>query len=288
MIPWFRRFGRRTHVLPISVYVLVLLGGFVFVTKWRITRYYTLRSDGYRLVFAALIAGVIFLFLSTIMIWASSLWLPRELARFRILWHDIVPATNSGKAATAFLLGCTAWWPLNLLGKVFPYFTDSAAADRAISRKQDPLEMFLRRALGDGSLISVSTKSGKVYVGKLRVTFSPAFPMDSISLWPLYSGHRDKDSQKLVLDFDYEAYYSKFSQELEAEWKRKIRQIVEETPKKQDLDQIYSELDKIFEDRPLQNRETIIPVAEIQSVNYFDMKIYEQYSKAKPVVARSA
>jgi hypothetical protein len=266
-------------MLPISIFVLVLLGGFVFVTKWYPTRYYTLRSDGYRLIFAALISGVTFLFISAFLTAFFDYKYPEAMSGVRSGWHWIVPAANSGKAAAAFLFGCMAWWPLNLLGNVFHDLSDRAAVDRAIERKSDALEVFLRKALGSGSMISISTKSGKVYVGKLVVLFNPAFSMDTISLLTIYSGHRDNDTKKLEIDVDYDQEYQSYTQELKGQWDKDIDDFILRSPDNVDIDSLYEELNMVYERWEKPRRETIIPVSEIQSVHYFEKKIYDKYKE---------
>src|SRR5690606_2799277 len=153
---------------------------------------------------------------------------------------------------------------LNLLGTLFYSLSDKAAVDRAIMSKGDPMEMFLRRALGDKSLISISTKSGKVYIGKLLVNFNPASPLEFISLWTTRSGHREKDTQALRLDVDYDRICGEIESANDLSWKAQVQLLLNVNPNLS-IDRLYRELNNLYEDALIQNRETVIPVSEIQS-----------------------
>ncbi len=144
---------------PFNALFLPLLGGFICVSLWYPTRYFTLRSDGYRLIFAASIAGTCFLFLSCLLnscckpfFWYTHLY---------NLWRWVVPLENTGRAAFAFLIGASIWWPLNKLGNHVRVLSDQLAVDRVIRHKKDPLETLLRECLG-WEMISITLKSGKV------------------------------------------------------------------------------------------------------------------------------
>src|SRR5712692_8699337 len=115
---------------PVHIFLLALLGGFVFVTRWYPTRYLALRSDGYRLVFYSSIAGAAFLFLGSALV---SFVLSASGGQYICdLWHRVAPLGHSGKATIAFLLGVALWWPSNALSKRLNFLSDTAAVDRAI------------------------------------------------------------------------------------------------------------------------------------------------------------
>lgn len=185
---------------PVHIFILALLGGFIFITRWYPTRYATLRSDGYRLVFYSSMAGAIFLFLGSVVtvLLLSSYW-GQVVHRY---WRAIVPLDHSEEAATAFLLGSLLWIPSNWLGQWISFLNDKTAVDRAINAKQDPLELLLRRALGSGQLVSVTVKNGKVYIGTVQRNFNPAYPMESISLFLRFSGYRRKETLQLEITLD--------------------------------------------------------------------------------------
>ena len=252
------------------------------------TKYYVLRSDGYRLIFWASIAGSVLLFLATVEILAVlSHPSGKALAEY---WHVLVPLTHSGKAALAFLMGAFLWRPMNLLGGIWPYLSKEECLRRVIEDKQDPLEILLRDALESDHLISVSVKSGKVYIGRLVSSFDPVYGVQSLTLSRSYSGHRDKETLVLHLDIDYERVLEETIEKLVTKTEQRIR--------KENPDLSEDELEERIEDeieewnrqgeeneeiRSVVDRlialEIVIPVSEIQSVNIFDESIYAATSR---------
>jgi hypothetical protein len=193
--------------MPFDLLLLPLLGGFIFVSRWYPTRYYTLRTDGYRLIFASALAGVLLLFTVVLLReWAEPY--PQTAALFDF-WHGLVRIEDAALPAGAFILGAVAWMPLNLIGRYVRLLSESRAVDRAIRRKQDPLELILRKALGTGTLVSVTMKNEKVYIGKVIRNFNPAFPMESVALLLARSGYRDKATRELHLTTDYDRTHQK-------------------------------------------------------------------------------
>jgi hypothetical protein len=264
---------------PLNLLLLPLLGGFVFVSKWYVTRYYTLRSDGYRLVFAASIAGAAFLFLACVVIAIVSA-LP-IYPRIGILWHAVIEPAHSGKAVLAFLMGMALWWPANKLGGWVDSLSDRAAVERAISHKQDPLEMLLRRAMGSKSEVSLALKTGEIYVGRLCRNFNPAFPMESVGIIPSFKGHRNKKNFKFTRDMDYEearkALGDTLKLKVQARLNEEMSKRAEELHKNPVKDPLASATELLSRVRAIINREedlqryeVVLPVAEILSVNIYD------------------
>ena len=112
---------------------------------------------------------------------------------------------------------------MNFLGGIWPYLSKEECLRRVIEDKQDPLEILLRDALESDHLISVSVKSGKVYIGRLVSSFDPVYGVQSLTLSRSYSGHRDRETLAFHLDIDYEQVL----EETITETKRRIR---EESP----------------------------------------------------------
>lgn len=83
------------------------------------------------------------------------------------------------------------------------WFSDIAAVDRAIDGRRDSLELSLRDLLGKGEAAIFTLKSNKVYIGKVRMNFNPAFPMDWIGIVVYESGHRDPNTREYSPDLSY-------------------------------------------------------------------------------------
>ena len=175
---------------------------------------------------------------------------------------------------------------MNLLGEIWPYLSKEECLRRVIEDKQDPLEILLRDALESDRLISVSVKSGKVYIGRLVSSFDPVYGVQSLTLSRSYSGHRDRETLAFHLDIDYEQVL----EETITETKRRIR---EESPSLSE-EEIEERIEEEIEEWDRQGEENeeiqsiidrllaleiVIPISEIQSVNPFDESIYAAVSR---------
>lgn len=182
-------------------------------------------------------------------------------------------------AALAFLFGLALWWPLNLLSRWswFRFLGQDAAIRREIERKQNPLEVLLAEAMDSRSLVSVTVKNGKVYIGRVRTTFNPAFGMQSISLILSRSGHRDKDTQQMMLDIDYDKTHSAVRQHLIDRFREEVVKAARRNPDAGRDEWIDAARRAASEEPEARNYEIVLPVSEIQSINMFDMDIYDQF-----------
>src|SRR5262249_16279594 len=112
-------------------------------------------------------------------------------------WHVIVPFEHSGKAFLAGFLGAIIWLPMNT------YWDEDDEIDRIVKDRGDPLEVFLRTALGKGKPVMLTVKNGKVYVGMVFSTINPSMPFLSVLLLPIWSGYRSDDSKTVVVTTRY-------------------------------------------------------------------------------------
>jgi hypothetical protein len=225
--------------MPFNVLLLPLLGGYVFVTHWNRTRFSTRRYAGERLIFHSAIAGVAFLIAAFLIVRSLHAAIP-DLAR---QWHTYVPFSYTGTSALAFLLGCSVWWPANL------YFKRDEEVVRVITEWNDYLEVLFNRALTNADLVSVTTRSRKVYVGFVLTNFDPLFERKYVTFIPTLSGYRAEGDLRLHFTTSYLEVY---------------QQIINPNPLK-----AAREADKFH---------IVIPVAEVVSVNLFDPTAYDLFN----------
>ena len=236
-----------------------------------------MQSSGYRLLFTSAICGTIFLFVATIL---SSLALATCVGNVvSDAWHKVVPLEHSGKAALAFLFGALLWWPLNRLGKWerFHFLSDDASIDREVARARNPLEVLLREAMKSQNLVSVSVKNGKVYIGRVTSAANPAFGTRAINLVLRRSGHRDKDTQELMIDVDYDVTHAPIKAELGQNLLEQLEQAIIDNPQASERELVDIASRTVGEKIEARNYEIVIPIEEVQSVNIFDMDIYERF-----------
>ena len=216
--------------MPWNALLLPLLGGFIFISHWWRTRYFVLRFDGHRLIFYSAAAGAFFLTISTLVTISFASQFP-ELIEW---WQSFRPFPHLAKTFLSFLLGASIWWPLNRF-----FHEKQREIDRVIEEKDDPLEIMLRKALGQGRLIMFSVKNGKVYVGFVASLQDPSRTMQFIKIVPLMSGYRDKDTK--VVQFTT----------------------------------FYPQVDEAGQ--PVKAFEVVLPAGELQSVNLFDETVHAKY-----------
>jgi hypothetical protein len=269
-------------MLPLSVLTLALLGGFIFVSSLNWTRYNALRSEGYRLALTSAVFGVVFLFVATVLSAIALTFCWGEA--ISDAWHWLVPLKHSGKAAMAFLFGAVLWWPLNWLGEQrrwprFRSLSDEASVDREVEKKRNPLEVIFHQALrARDQLVSVTVKSGKVYIGKVTTTFNPAFGMQAVKLSLSRSGHRDKDTQEMKIDIDYDkAQWASVKEAVRNRVREELDQVARDDPSTSLSERWDSANRRASEQAEVQNYEIVIPIEEVQSANIFDLKFYDTF-----------
>ena len=181
-------------------------------------------------------------------------------------WHIMVPFEHSGKAALAALLGATTWYPLN------SFFNDDDEIDRVIQDRKDPLEMLLRTAMGRRSLVSLTMKSGKIYVGFIASNLNPAFPMESVSMIPAMSGSRENNKKVVNFTTLYSDAYARIEEEITLRVKQEAKEKGLNLSEAEIEERIREEVDIELEDFKF-----AFPITEIQSANIFRMEIYNKY-----------
>lgn len=194
-----------------------------------------------------------------------------------------MPLKHSGKATIAFLFGALLWKPLNLIGeiKLFHFLSDEASIEREVQKKRNSLEVLLHQAMKSRSLVSVTVNNGKVYVGRVSVTFNPAFGMQAINLVLSRSGHRDTETQEMKLDVDYDKTHDDIKKDLQKRLVVRLVAAMKDNPEANDAELLSGVSREISKEAEIRNYEIVIPIAEVQSVNIFDMEIYEKFFAPK-------
>lgn len=246
--------------MTFNLLFLPLIGGFIFVRNWRPTRYYALRSDGHVLLFYSATASVVFALLASLIVIA----LNSSCTALDTFWHQMFPFERSGKAALAFVLGCSLWPILNIP------FDDSKEARRVANKRRNPLELLFLNAMENKQAIAMSLKNRKFYVGYIVSSANPAFDLDSIAIVPLMSGYRDSNDQTVTFTTRYIDAYDKMQT---AATERVMREVAdaalsEDETKKRIQDEADKEIN-IFRH--------MIMVREIETAFVFRLDFYNAY-----------
>ncbi|HEX7721558.1 MAG TPA: hypothetical protein VF397_05330 [Pyrinomonadaceae bacterium] len=139
------------------------------------------------------------------------------------------------------------------------------------------MELFLALALEGEKMISVSVQNGKVYVGYLTSSYNPAFEMESISLIPAFSGHRDDKTKEMLLDLDYLKVYQSIQPDLYARLFDAFEAENKRNPQASE-DRLFTDvMRRLLASNAGQDYEIILPIREVQSANVFHVDSYVEY-----------
>ncbi len=179
--------------MNLSLLLIPVLAGYWFLPRTNLTWFQTVRQSGYHLFFNAAIAGGILLIAARFVTYLGQSIFP--LMRF--WWQDFAPFDFSGTVAICSLLAYLAPFLINGLT------SDESLAEKAAKRYGDLIDRTIHGALGTGSLVEISTRSGKSYIG-----FPQSIPVHvhgdgDLGLLPVLSGYRTKKSRELVITTDY-------------------------------------------------------------------------------------
>lgn len=228
--------------MPFNLLFLPLVGGYLFLVNFRLTKLKSERFQGHRLIIESALYGILFLILSSIITYYGT----RKYPQISNLWNRFIPFEYSGTAFLSFIIGY-------ILPKIMnPFITEDhfqSEREKIIRDRADPLEMLLHKALSEKKHVSLTLKNHKVYVGRITSLFNPATPLTNIKIVPTFSGYRDQATKQLFLPVSYQKVYEKIIAE------------------------------KNLLETNMEDFEIVIPVSEILSANIFDIRTYDEYFK---------
>jgi hypothetical protein len=243
--------------------LLPLVAGYLYVSSCNQLKYKLARDDGHRLYFRIAYFGVLH-FLLTAAVLSLAYWFLEDQSAFQEARDRAVELVKpllkepekAPDAQVGFLLICT----LSVaLGRFLPHADNSlfkGKAEQAVldAASQDDLELLLLEAAIQYKSISVTTSSGKVYVGLVVQTGEPKTNRRVIALLPFMSGYRTETGKVIFTTF---------------------------------YDEIYQERAKERDDEESNDFRLILPTDKLVSISFFDIKVYEAFNvKDKQVAPR--
>ncbi len=195
--------------MPWGILLLPLLGGYVFVTQFKLSRYFARRHSRERLLLLAALAGVLFSAIGRLAALLAASCLPSLVE----LKHDFADVPYLGSAAIALALGLVAWYPANLL-------ISERKEIRWITRYgDDHLQKLLYSAQRKRRMVSITLESGKVYVGHIiRVPLNMVSADSHIEIAPNMSGYRDPTTKKVNFTTFYDDVILLLGEKNRPEW----------------------------------------------------------------------
>lgn len=184
--------------------LLPLIGGYIFLANFNLTKPRTYHYSGYKLLFYSALVGIIGEFLVSLTeaaLQASKLnYHPWFLAISSFL--RILDKPNP-KEVLILLLLSTSWFLLNLI----PWFSSGKTLNEAVFSLGTPLEKLLLDAQINEQLVSISLKNDKVYIGFViepQLSFRPYSSQEGyITILPMISGYRESETKKVNVTTRY-------------------------------------------------------------------------------------
>lgn len=231
--------------------VFPLVGGYIFASRWIVTKLIVDREDGHRLYFRAAFYGV-FLFLAALLIRLNLSWRFETYRQFEeilvtVLRLTLTKSPNESQITAlvtslyALGLGSVLWIPFQHLPSTWKH----KLFDRAI--RNNEFESFIASAARRVVPICATMDNNKVYVGLLKETPDPKQEREFIVILPLMSGYREKDTGKITFTTFY--------------------------------DRVYRNLHNVSTTLTAADFIYLLPAERIQSINMFDVSIYEEFQK---------
>lgn len=265
----------------LNLFLPALLGGFIFVNAFYVTRLWVQRKEGYSLILAASVAaGILWFGCHVLWHFIAPLPFPNQVVEF---WDSVIPVKDSLGSATAFALAWPLAWLLNCFARV-KRLSSQRVLQHYLDVRADPFELLMFEALAMQFAVAVTLKSGKVYVGTVFRCTKPANPLDSISLNLQRSGYRDHATHELILNLNYqEREHGKQKQRFKELYNQLIDDYIDRTsgPPTSVEDEALKIYNRVFGRIPVDYQEIpftlVIPTREIQSARKFDLALYDEH-----------
>lgn len=222
--------------MNLEVLLLPALGGYWFISRAYITKYRLARDSGDRFYLAAALAGACFLLAGRVV----EFWLDEYISADLVTWwNSFAPFKYSGTVAISSILAFFSPIIANQCQN------EVAAAKKAAWESGDLIECVLQESIEKNSLVEVSLKNDKVYIGWTKTSGVDARDDCDVAVVPAVSGYRTQ-SRRIKLTTDYLPFLEEF-----------------------DGNGGFSE--------DVEQFRVIFPVTDIASVRHFDPQTYERF-----------
>lgn len=211
--------------------------GYLFLQSCKLTQYRWHSLEWERNLFEATLWGAAYCLVARLVVWIGRNLPPWIGAREAL--HSFAPVPYLGTVLVAVVL---ALWIARWVDGFVP---QDRAIRLAIDRYFGELFQLLFRAQEEESLVSITTASRKVYVGRVIVTPSLLLRDPQTRIVPVVSGYRASEQLDVVFTTSYE--------------------------------EIYRDLAANPGDRAAGSFGIVIPVHSIVSANRFDPEVYSRY-----------
>ena len=179
--------------MDFSLPLVAVIAGYVFLTRFNNTRYRAARSSGYHVFFQSAFWGILLFALSYVGLFLLYEVTPRE----SLLWASLLPDIVWDAVVASVGLGILLPFALK------PFSDENEAAMQAAKDSGDAIELLIAESFDDQRAVEITMRTGKSYVGLATEIPIALEGAADVSLVPMVSGYRDKETQELQLTQNY-------------------------------------------------------------------------------------
>jgi len=178
--------------------LLILAAGYCFVTSDPVMHRKVRRYNGQRLYLIVVVTGLLLFFASYVLVIAIDEILAITPEN-KIFTYNHDPNRDPFVPALFFALFLAVFMPKSILR-----FKESPEDDLVNYWREDDLDSLMFRAMDEHKTVIVSLDSRKTYIGLISDGLEPEKERSFITIIPLYSGYRDKETLNLCLENNYD------------------------------------------------------------------------------------
>lgn len=193
-------------MFPYNLLILPLTGGYFFIANFAFLKYKYQRLDTPRLLLNSILAGI----LITIIAFAIRTFIEKEHPELyasccRMLRLIPVERTEANRylGTLLFSLVGIVFFTVIINGIVKLFWGYEKIISNAVDKYGDELEQLFRDSVLKAQLVQLTLKNDKVYLGIIDRIPEPK-KTNYISLIPIYSGYRNKDTKEMTITTSYE------------------------------------------------------------------------------------
>ena len=202
-----------------ALFLVALCGGYYFVSVFIPTKYGSARETGHRFYLRVAHYTIWLAFGSSLILFGIVANLPQS-------WYNLVipiagpfpaPATYSeflasplsyGVAPLTLLLAIVSSHCLNALLQLRPGAKNRVLINAVSNRDFEKLVLYAQK---NEKPLLLTLETGEVYVGLVVYTPEPTLPREYLRIAPVFSGYRERETQRVVLSINYDTVIKKLA-----------------------------------------------------------------------------
>lgn len=187
--------------MPFNLLIFPIVGGYYILIRCELFRYRQQRVERQKLIFNSIFAGILVLFISWTVTALISSCLPSLVELFRRYYP--IKAPFFGTAVFSFFISIIFTELANLI------VSEDKAISKAIHKIGNEFELLCEQCYRELEMIQITLDNDKCYVGWMQSLPVPNHS-NFISILPVYSGYRNKETKELTFTTQYLDIYATF------------------------------------------------------------------------------